>query len=393
MTTPVSNFQFDRNESLRGLLLPIILFAGAVVIQFKMAWHLGFVGFDFSFVPPAGFQESLSAMLSREAHESLLVRFLESLTAQGYLGPKIWQGTTLFFHYLNAVFAYFVARRVLHGQVGVSLAIAALVGMNPLGMEALVWGCCLHIILTLTWIFLGLLIYRYHSHVESTWITALRAIGLVILQITAFFIWDWGIIFFPIVALIALSSPNEASKKMRKRYGIILLTSVGLVWLIGSSLVLGLSEISKLSFLPITTILQNLFMAPVEGLFPLLKTDLFYSWIGVLLALGVYAILIGLVVFCLPNLSLIGAMLISFIPWVFFHEPEGSDFYLSLPFLYLCIASLKELKNSGIFILFVYLFFQFIWMYERVQIIEKGVVPVYEEDTAFLLIPFKESRR
>ena len=374
MTSSISNFQFDRNENLRGLLLPIILFAGAVVIQIKMAWHVGFVGFDFSFLPSAGFQESLPVVLSQEARESLLLRFLESLTVQGFLGPKIWQAMTLLVHYLNTVLAYFVSRKVLSGQLGVSLAIAALVGMNPLGMEALVWGCCFHVLLTLLWIFSGLLIYRYHDYDEYTWAMALRATGLVVLQLLAFVTWDWGLIFFPIIALIALSSPNEAPKKVRKRNGILLLTSVGIVWLIGAVWTLGTSPILEESLLPWMTIVHNLIAAPVEGLFPLLRPELFFSPVGILLTFGVYIVLASLVIFCPSNLSLIVAMLISFLPWILFHEPDGADFYLSLPFLYLCIASLKELKNTGIFFLFVYLFFQFIWMYERVQLIEQGSV-------------------
>jgi len=374
MTSSISNFQFDRNENLRGLLLPIILFAGAVVIQVKMAWHVGFVGFNFSLLPLAGFQETLPVILSQEARESLLVYFIEFLTQKGYLGPKIWQVMTLFVHYLNVVLAYFVARRVFKGQVGVSLATAALVGMNPLGMEALVWGCCFHVLLTLLWIFSGLLIYRFHDETEYSWAMALRAIGLVVLQLVAFVTWDWGLIFFPILALIALSSPNEASKKVRKRNGILLLTSVGIVWLIGTTWILGTSSITQDTLLPFTLIIQNLIAGPVEGLFPLMRSELFFSLAGFLLTAGVYIILISLVIFCPSNLSLIAAMLISFLPWVLFHKPDGADFYLSLPFLYLCIASLKELKNVGVFLLFVYVFFQFIWMFERVQWIEKGSV-------------------
>lgn len=374
MTSQTSNSHFDRNENLRGLLLPLILFIGAVVIQVKMAWHVGFTGFDFSLFPAAGFQESLPVVLSHEAKESFLISFLESMTQKGFLGPNIWQLMTLIVHYLNAVLAYFVSRKVLHGQIGVSLAIGALVGMNPLGMEALVWGCCFHILLTLLWIFSGLLIYRYHDDTEYTWAMVIRAIGLVVLQIVAFLTWDWGLIFFPIVALIALSSPNSAPKKSRKRNGIMLLTSVGVVWLIGTTWILGTSPILEQSLLPWAQILHNLIAAPVEGLFPLLRPELFFSFAGLLLAVGVYIILTSLVIFCPSNLSLIAAMLISFLPWVLFHQPDGADFYLSLPFLYLCIASLRELKNTGIFLLFTYLFFQFIWMYERVQWIEQGTV-------------------
>jgi len=374
MTSSITNSHFDRNENLRGLLLPIILFAGAIVIQIKMAWHVGFVGFDFSLIPTAGIQESLPVILSQEARESFLIRILESLTQQGYLGPNIWQFMTLIVHYMNATLAYFVARKVFKGQVGVSLAIAALVGMNPLGMEALVWGCCFHVLLTLLWIFSGLLIYRYHDETEYSWAMAMRAIGLVALQIVAFLTWDWGLIFFPIVGLIAISSPNEAPKKVKKRSGILLLTSVGVVWLAGTMWVLGTSPILQEAWLPYSKIIQNLIAAPVEGLFPLIRPETFFSFGGFLLAFGVYIILISLVIFCPSNFSLIAAMLISFLPWVLFHEPDGADFYLSLPFLYLCIASLKELKNTGIFLLFVYLFFQFIWMFERVQWIEKGTV-------------------
>jgi len=374
MTSQNSNPHFDRNENLRGLLLPLILFAGAVVIQIKMAWHIGFAGFDFSFFPAAGFQEAFPVVLSQEAEESLLVYFLEILTQKGFFGPNIWQLMTLLVHYANAALAYFVSRKVLQGQVGVSLAIGALVGMNPLGMEALVWGCCFHILLTLLWIFTGLLIYRYHDDIEYTWAMAARAIGLALLQIAAFITWQWGVIFFPIVAVIALASPNSAPKKSRKRNGILLLTSAGIVWLIGTLWILGASPILESEWLPWTKVLQNLISAPVEGLFPLLRPELFFSFGGLLLFVGVYLILLALVIFCPSNLSLIAAMLVSFLPWVFTGEPDGADFYLSLPFLYLCIASLRELKDTGVFLLFTYLFFQFIWMYERVQWIEKGSV-------------------
>jgi len=206
MTLSLHNFQFDRNESLRGLLLPFILFAGAVVIQIKMAWHTGFFGFGSPELPAAGFQESLTVIFSREAQHSFLVRWLETLTLQGFLGPRLWQAMTLLVHYTNVILAYFVGRKVFQGTVGVSLATAALVGMNPLGMDALVWGCCFQVILTLTWIFAGLLIYRYHDKTEYSWALGLRAVGLVLLQVAAFLTWGFGLILFPIVAIIALSS-------------------------------------------------------------------------------------------------------------------------------------------------------------------------------------------
>lgn len=372
MTLSLHNFQFDRNESLRGLLLPFILFTGAVVIQIKMAWHTGFFGFGSPELPAAGFQESLTVIFSREAQHSFLVRWLETLTLQGFLGPRLWQAMTLFVHYTNVILAYFVGRKVFQGTVGVSLATAALVGMNPLGMDALVWGCCFQVILTLTWIFAGLLIYRYHDKTEYSWALGLRAVGLVFLQVAAFMTWDFGLIFFPIVAIIALSSPNDAPKKARKRSGILLLTTVGIVWLVGSAWILGSSAIMDEPLLPWVDIVKNLMAAPIEGLFPLLGPDQFWSPSGFILAVIVYGLLGALVVLCPSNWSLLAAAAISSLPWVLFGKPDGADFYLSLPFLYLCVASLKEMKEAGVFCLFVTLFFQFIWMYERVQLVEKG---------------------
>lgn len=341
-------FQFERNENLRSLLLPLVLFAGAVVIQIKMALHAGYFGFGDVFLPHAGFQEPLGAAFSKEMQESFLIRLMEMLLQKGVIGPKIWQALTLSVHYANVVLTYFVARRVLKAGVGVSLATAALVGMNPLGMEALVWGCCLHILLTLTWIFSGLLIYRYHDNTEYTWAAGIRGGGLAALQIAAFLTWDFGAVFFPIVALVALSSPNEASKRARKRNAILLLTSCGIVWLIGTMLILGWGEILSFPLLSWPHIVQNILAVPIEGLLPLLGPGIFPSLLGFFLSFCVYAFLIALVAFRPSNLSLLASAAIASLPWALFHEADGSDFYLVLPFIYLCIASKKSRKKCGL---------------------------------------------
>ncbi|MCB1149241.1 MAG: hypothetical protein KDK48_03670 [Chlamydiia bacterium] len=381
-----------RQESMKGIMLALIFGLLAFAIQLKVAYDWGlFGGAPLS----AGITTTLSASLASAGADSLLMGIVSALYEKKIFDSTLWGVSIALIFYLNAALAFLVARKMRRAAVSVSIAVAALTLMNPLGVEAFASRCCMHELLYLTLLFCALLTYRYRSHDDSPWQGGGRSALMVLLQIAAAFVWDFGLLLFPQVALITLFARYEGSRRERKRLAISLLLPMAVCWIVVSSLLIAFREPSPHPFLPVHTVLKQFFLAPVEGLFPLLNFDSAGQETITALALATYLVLLSMAFHGKATLGLILAFFLGLVPWVFFREPTGSDFYISMPLLYLAMTTFKDLKGFGNFALSVYLVFAFVWMFQRLDDVQ-GQVRAPREESVLLeksyFVPFRQLR-
>lgn len=352
-----------------------------------MAWTIGFFSDDYNLL-----HEAASNTFSHGLHYSPLSNLLWRLTAAGYLQAQSWHFLALGFHFLNSFLVYYYLRKKDHQMIGALFA-AALVSVNPLGVEAIAWSCCLGYVMTLTWLMLGLLVIEILHN--KKWAPLLLA-GL---QILAFLTWDWGIVLFPVFAILvffpfesvpepgpvaeprlpsfANSGPDLVSgadsKGQRRgtfRKAFSLLLPCCVCWLLG----LALRAVSDYGVRwqenSLETIGRFLIAAPVIGLFPQFEKETYHSFWGILLIIGTYATMLFLAL----RKRMVGGLFLCFfvcsIPWILFGNFSGRYFYLSVPFLYMGLVLGN--KRKALLPLSFFLILQSYWMAERVGLWENA---------------------
>jgi len=345
-----SLLQNERREHPRALFLPMIFLAGAILIQLKMAWQLGF----FHEVPAEGGKMLSIAPLSTD--HSLLLRYLGGWLSQGYIGARTWHGFTLVFHYVNIGLFFIWVRRSLKLDLAPSIIATAFAGMTPLGIEALVWGCCGNLLLTLTWTLLGLICL----------FSAGSSIPLFFLQLIALLTWNWGVLLFPVLLLFSFFAKRRSAR---------FFLPTAICWGIGTLLILlyggGLGLIDQ----NLTGALSRLITSPLFAFFPPVHSSFAQSVYGKGILIAIYFLFFWQSIKDSRTPALLAAYFLLMLPFAFHATFEARYTYPALPFLFLNLTLLSRqarYKELVSFFLLVFLGFQFFWMIDRIEIWDRA---------------------
>lgn len=366
----MANMEFansiDKSFSFRfkSIFFPLLLFSIACALQLYMAVSIGFFSDDYDLL-----QNALNQTVAYGLHYSPFANFLWKLTAQGFLTAQEWHLFALGLHYLNAFLVFlFIKRRIPEGTTPASYA-AAFVAVNPLGVEALAWSCCLGYLLTFTWLMIGLFIYdSFRTHTTKV---LSRALLLALLQGIAFLSWDWGILLFPTLCTMALIETHFWKNASIRNRWLAFFLPIGLCWCVGVWLRATSEYAVRWQENGLLEIGSFLIGAPVIGFFPNLNKNLYLSLWGYGLTLGIYFWLVSIIRKNRMALGLFFCFFISIIPWVLFGNLSGRYFYLSMPFLYMILAmgrSTFPANKLFTFCLTALLLLESVWMTTRVEL-------------------------
>ena len=158
------------------------------------------------------------------------------------------------------------------------------------GFEALAWSCALGYVLTLTIVLLGFLLLLPLDRD----ITASSRVRFAALQIIALLIWDWGILFFPLMALcfaFSVTHSRDISSVLRKGAS-LLWPSFG-CWLLFLVIKasLGQSQGYSVSLSPVRSA-YFLLTAPLRCTYPNGPTPLYKSPLGLSVSLCMFLALV-----------------------------------------------------------------------------------------------------
>lgn len=297
--------------------------------------NVGFLSDDYDLISRAALTPSLRAL---EAHHwAPFLTLIFRATHAGTVGRWTWISIAYAAHCANIAMVWCILILRLRASVLVACIATVLFTVCCAGFEALAWSCALGYVLTTTIILLGLLLLLSLDRDFS----ASSAVGLAALQIVALVIWDWGILFSPMMALCFAARdirPGNISSVFRR--GVILLWPSFGCW----SLVLA----AKVAFLgqplgysvsfSLARSAYFLVTAPLRCIYPNGSTLFYKSALGLSVSLCMLALLM---VGSLRDRR-IGAACAMFllcqIPYAFLGAPESRYFYVACPFLYTSIA-------------------------------------------------------
>jgi hypothetical protein len=317
----------NQNYIFLSALIVVIM---VVVIQSLFILPIGFISDDFTLIHSAKTQSPLWSL-----HYSPVMEFLWNCTASGSMTALTWRIIAFSLHLINGVLLFAIARQGFRLAFLPSFFAGILFLLNPAGLEAVVWSCSLGYVATATWLFSSMYIFlNFHKGrvgQNQAWIS----IVLALMQIGAFFTWDWGIVLFPVLAVFAMTNNSLWKAKW-------LLAPMSFCWGIGT--LIRLSSQYQLSWQHNSFIKMSEFLlgSPFLGLFPNFEKGFYSTVIGISLSL----VLLGYLFWISYHNRMARACLLSYCicvyPWISGGNPSGRYFYIPMTFIYLILAIVIE---------------------------------------------------
>jgi hypothetical protein len=253
-------------------------------------------------------------------------------THAGVVGRWTWIAIVYVAHCANIAMVWRILIRHLTVSRLEACTVTFLFTMCSAGFEALVWSGELGYVLTMTVILFGFLLLLPLDQD----VTPLSGVGFAALQIVALLIWDWGVLFSPMMALcFACSAANSRSTSSVLRKGLSLLWPSFGCWLLVLVLKasLGQSLGYSVSFSPVRSAYFFL-TAPLRCMYPNGPTPFYKSPLGLSVSLCMFLILVVTSRMSRKICAATAMFFVCQIPYALFGAPESRYFYLACPFLY-----------------------------------------------------------
>ncbi len=295
---------------------------------------VGFVSDDFTLIKMAETHDFFSAM--EPHHHSLLINVLFKGVAAGFIGPNTFHVLALIFHVMNCLLLLYFLDSCLHIGRNKALFVCIFFAVNLPGREALIWCCAVPYVVVTTFILLSMVIYGDALNKIPRRSTLTTTLLLSFLQFAAFMVWDWAVLIFPVLFLMACLLPNERTLKEKLR----LLIVPGCVWggIFIARQLFGMTNGYQIN--GFSEIIKILLSAPFLGLFPFLPKYFYTSSFGIMAAVVCFT---GFVWTAMRNRTILfffAFFLLSQLPQAVFGHPQSRYFYFPVFALYASIAIL-----------------------------------------------------
>lgn len=269
-------------------------------------------------------------------HWSPILSALFGATSRGVIGRATWVALAWAAHCLNIALLWSILVRRLRFVPLQAVTITALFTIGAAGFEALAWSCAIGYVLVTTVILLGFVLLMAWNG-ERIWGIAA---GLAALQVLAFVVWDWGVLFAPLMALCCMGNRiGTQGLPAILRQGSKLLGPSFACWL----LILILKSVWGQSFgyavsFSLSRMARYLAIAPLLGIYPNGTLAFYKSPWGLSMAAGILLVLSIASVYDRKVRTAAVMFLVCLTPCLALGAPESRYFYLGCPFLYTALV-------------------------------------------------------
>jgi hypothetical protein len=299
---------------------------------------VGFLCDDFELISEAA---DVSAVKTVEPHHwAPLMMCLYKATAMGSIGRGAWLAIAYGAHLLNIAMLFMLLSR-LRFSLFETWLVTVLFATCPAGFEALAWSAAVGYVLTVSLILAGLLVLLPLDRQHSRW----SVIALGLLQAAAALVWDWGILFAPIMALcFAVTVTDMKCLAAVVRRCVSVLWAALACWLLVVVLRAALAQRVGygVSFDPLRSG-YFLLTAALRCMYPNGSRAFFRSPVGLSVSVSLVLVLLWL---SRSHCRIRGASAIFVlcqVPYVLFSSIQSRYFYVGCAFLYAAIAALVSL--------------------------------------------------
>lgn len=352
-----------------------LLLIGAGILFFfclKMA-GVGFLADDYYLLQRAG--ESPWFHPLEAHHYSLIINLLFKGASAGIFSPFIFHFLALVFHGANCVLVYRIAQKIFYYEKSKARILAFLFAVNPAGLEAIVWCCAIGYVVCTFWILIGICVFMNYQKEPNQQNTAYRHATLIFIQLCSYLSWDWGIMFTPILFLIALFFPTTYWKRalQPKRYS--LLFPLFIFWF--SILVIKKFNGAHFGYQVNEPheFIVNLLVSPFLGLFPQFSKAFYTSPLGVALAIIILATVAWTAWRSRTALFMTVLFFVCQMPPALLGHPQSRYFYLPIFALYFVlllfldqVEAFTRIRKFALFCAFALFLVYFEWASFRLEL-------------------------